>query len=117
MQIGIHETERGPTIIGTRITVFSIIDYLKLGWHHSLIAAELRISSSQVLAAMKYIEEHKDAVMAEYDEILERAAHYKNPPDVEAKLEIAHARLQAMLEDIRQQEAREASDARTNGRP
>jgi len=51
---------RGPEIAGTRITVYTIIDYLNMGWHHTLIAATLRISSAQVQAAQQYIEDHKE---------------------------------------------------------
>ena len=57
---------RGPEIAGTRITVYDILDYTTMNWHHTAIAAMFRISSRQVLAAVQYIEDHKDEVMAEY---------------------------------------------------
>ena len=70
MSSEIIDRGRGPEIAGTRITVFDILDYQRLGWHHTLIAATLRISSDQVLAALRYIEEHAEEVEAVYRTIL-----------------------------------------------
>src|SRR5262245_62070731 len=60
---------RGPEIAGTRITVYDILDYTRAGHHHTYIAAMLGLSSAQVLAAIEYIEEHKDEVLANYQKI------------------------------------------------
>jgi uncharacterized protein (DUF433 family) len=91
---------RGPEIEGTRITVYDILDYTEDGWHHTAIAAWLRLSSAQVLAAIKYIEEHKDEVMANYQKILERCAR-GNPPELQAKLDATHAKYQALWAERR----------------
>jgi hypothetical protein len=32
---------RGPEIAGTRITVYDILDYTTIGWHHTASAAML----------------------------------------------------------------------------
>ena len=77
---------RGPEIEGTRITVYDILDYHGQGWHHTLIAATLRLSSAQVLAAINYIEAHKEEVMADYQQMLDRCAR-GNPPELQAKLD------------------------------
>ena len=53
---------RGPEIAGTRITVYDIVDYLEERWHPTAIAAFFRISSREVDAALRYIEEHKEEV-------------------------------------------------------
>jgi uncharacterized protein (DUF433 family) len=45
VQIGIHDRGRGPEIIGTRITVYDIMDYLEMGWHQTEIALWFRLSS------------------------------------------------------------------------
>lgn|SRR5262249_53207771 len=97
MNAVIVDRGRGPQIAGTRITVFDIMDYLRLGWHHTAIAAWLRLSSNQVLAAIKYIEEHKEYCEEEYKIILEREAR-GNPPEIQRKLEASHAKLLALLE-------------------
>ncbi len=77
---------RGPEIEGTRITVYDIMDYYRQGWHHTTIGATLRLSSAQVLAAIEYIEQHKEEVLANYQKILERCAR-GNPPEVQARLD------------------------------
>ncbi len=49
---------RGPEIEGTRITVFDVMDYLKVGWHRDRIATLFRLSSRDIQAAIDYIETH-----------------------------------------------------------
>jgi len=96
---------RGPEIAGTRITVYDIVDYLEEGWHPTAIAAFFRISSREVDASLRYIEEHKEEVRAEYQRILARADK-GNPPDLQSQLDAGHARF---LEHVRER-------ARANGR-
>jgi uncharacterized protein (DUF433 family) len=97
---------RGPEIAGTRITVYDILDYTQQDWHHTAIAAWLRISSRQVLAAIDYIEQHKEAVMAEYQKMLDRE-NQGNPPEIQAKLDAIHAKYQPMWEERRREFAQE----------
>jgi len=91
---------RGPEIAGTRITVYTIMDYYLENLHHSLIALELGLSSQQVLAAIDYIEKHKEEVSKDYQEILDRSAR-GNPPELQAKLDRIHAKFQALLKERR----------------
>jgi uncharacterized protein (DUF433 family) len=86
---------RGPEIAGTRITVYDILDYHLDGWHHTAIAGTLRLSSDQVLAAIRYYEEHREEVTAAYQRILERCAR-GNPPEVQAKLDAIGAKYQEL---------------------
>ncbi len=97
----IHDRGRGPEIKGTRITVYSILDYLLLAWHPDLIAAQFRLSSNQVRAAIDYINEHTLEVMRTYVKILERAER-GNPPELQAKLEESHRRFQILKSKIQQ---------------
>jgi uncharacterized protein (DUF433 family) len=96
MHAAIIDRGRGPEIAGTRITVYDIWDYLKEGCHHTAIASTLRISSTQVQAAIQYIDEHKDEVLAEYQKMLDREAQ-GNPPEIRAKLQSSHAKLLALV--------------------
>jgi uncharacterized protein (DUF433 family) len=107
---------RGPEIAGTRITVYDIMDYYKQNWHHTAIATCLRISSGQVLAAIQYIEEHKEEVLAEYQKMLDRDAR-GNPPEIQAKLDAIHAECRAVREEYRRKWANEANHAVPRGRP
>jgi uncharacterized protein (DUF433 family) len=100
MNTVISDRGRGPEIAGTRITVYDIWDYARVGHHHTYIAAVLSLSSEQVLAALDYIEEHKQEVLRDYQEILDRVAK-GNPPEVQAKLEGARAKLEAMRVKLR----------------
>ena len=116
MQSAIINRGRGPEIQGTRITVYRIIDCLKMGWHRDLIAAHFRLSSDQVQAAIDYIEEHKEEVMAAYQRILDRSANAKNPPEIEAIRERGRAKLLAWKERLRQSKPDDLDTARGAGR-
>ena len=87
---------RGPEIEGTRITVYDIWDYAKENWHRDRIAIWLHLSSAQVAAALRYIEQHKPDVLAEYERILERERR-GNPPELQAKLDAIHEKFQVWL--------------------
>ena len=101
MTAAIVNRGRGPEIAGTRITVFDIWDYAKDHWHRDAIATTLRLSSAQVSAALEYIEQHREEVLAEYAKIRDREAR-GNPPELQAKLDDTHARFQAQLAERRQ---------------
>lgn len=92
---------RGPEIAGTRITVYDVLDYFTKGYHPTFIASLFRVSSQQVLAALEYVEAHKDEVMAEYRQMLARDAE-GNPPEVRAKEAASRAKLLARLAELRQ---------------
>ena len=62
----IIETRRGPCIAGTRITVFSVMDYLKDGWSRDAVKQALGISDEQLDAVLAYITRHKEAIENEY---------------------------------------------------
>jgi uncharacterized protein (DUF433 family) len=96
MDITIIDRGRGPEIAGTRITVYDIIQYVRAGWHHSAIAATLRLSSAEVLEAIRYIDEHKEEVNAKYEKNVARIAK-GHPPEVQAKVDAAHAKFQTIL--------------------
>ena len=86
----------GPKIEGTRITVYTVLEYLLDGRSRDWIAAFFRLSSRQVQAAMDYIRDHEDEVNADYKEIMARISA-GNPPDVVSKLQASHEKMQARL--------------------
>ena len=96
----IIKTGRGPEIAGTRITVYDVIEYSETGWHRDRIAAILGLSSHEVEAAIRYIEEHRDEVMASYEKNMERIRR-GNPPELQAKLDAGHERFLAMVQERR----------------
>ena len=70
---------RGPEIEGTRITVYDVLDYHEDGWHRDMIADIFDLSSAQVEVAIRYIDEHRDEVMAVYQKMLERDRSGESP--------------------------------------
>jgi uncharacterized protein (DUF433 family) len=77
--MGTHEpptivrTERGLVISGTRIMVYSILDYVHDNWTTDEIRDILRLTDAQVRVALDYIAAHRDAVEAEYQQVLAEA--------------------------------------------
>jgi uncharacterized protein (DUF433 family) len=105
MNTTIIDRGRGPEIAGTRITVYDIWEYARLGHHHTYIAVVLGLSSAQVLAAMDYIEQHKEEVLADYQKIMDRIAK-GHPPEVQAKLDAIHAKYKDFWSDRRKKARR-----------
>jgi uncharacterized protein (DUF433 family) len=114
LEAKIIDRGRGPEIAGSRITVYDVLDYHKHGWPAKEIAWLFHLTTSQIEAAVRYIEEHRDEVMADYQEMLDRDAQ-GNPPELQAKLDAAHERLQAKLRELREAKQQEGQDARHSG--
>ncbi len=91
---------RGPEIEGTRITVYDVLDYARQGWHRDHIAALFRLSSRDIQAALDYIDQHQDDVMASYQRICDRQKEYPYAPDVAAKIAASRQRAQTRLATI-----------------
>ncbi len=114
LEAKIIDRGRGPEIAGTRITVYDVLDYHKHGWHRDLIAATLSLNSRQVEAAIRYIEEHRDEVMADYQEMLDRDAR-GNPPELQAKLDALRGSARAKAQELRAAKEWGARDAGHSG--
>lgn len=82
----------GPRIEGTRITVYTILEYLRAGDTRDSIAASLFLSSAQVQAAIDYIRENEPQVNAEYELIMARIRQ-GNSSEIKAKLQASHEKL------------------------
>ena len=110
----IIKTGRGPEIAGTRITVYDVLEYAKSGWHRDMIATILSLSSQQVDAAIRYIEENRGEVTASYENNMERIRR-GNPPELQTKLDAAHERLQARLRELHAAKDQGGQDAGHSG--
>ena len=102
----IIELGRGPTIEGSRITVFDVLYYHQAGWYRDEIADLFDLSSRQVEVALRYIEEHKEEVMATNAKIEARIAR-GNPPELQAKLDAIHGAARAKWEELRRSKGQE----------
>ncbi|MBI3948556.1 MAG: DUF433 domain-containing protein [Armatimonadetes bacterium] len=67
------ETPRGLTLAGTRITLYAILDCLHEGWTAEQIAAWFRLPLTRVQGALVVIEANRDAVDAQYRQVLRQA--------------------------------------------
>ena len=113
----IEETPRGPSIAGTRITVYSVMDYFKGNWSRNFIRQMLRITDEQLDAVIEYVAQHKEEVECDYAEILRRAeelrvryeeqnrARSRFPPDMPWE-----ERRKLMLQRLAQMKQAEASN-------
>jgi uncharacterized protein (DUF433 family) len=91
---------RGPEIEGSRITVYDVLDYLDDGRPAGEIAHLFHLETEQVNVAIRYIEDHRDEVMAVYQKMLERDAR-GNPPELQAKLDALRGSAHAMARELR----------------
>ena len=92
----IVERGDGPKIAGTRITVYTVLEYLRAGRTRDWIAAMLNLSSRQVQAAMNYIRDHEQEVNAEYEKILARIRQ-GNSPQAREQLRLNREKVKARL--------------------
>jgi len=58
----IVETPRGPSIAGTRITIYAVKGYLKGDWSRHFIKQMLGITDEQLDAVLEYIAQHREEV-------------------------------------------------------
>jgi uncharacterized protein (DUF433 family) len=66
-------TDRGLSVDGTRITLYSIMDYVKAGWPAKLIRDRFDLTDKQVSDVLEYIRTHTRDVEAEYELVLKQA--------------------------------------------
>jgi uncharacterized protein (DUF433 family) len=66
-------TSRGLSIVGRRLTLYSIMDYLRAGWPPHLIRDEFNLTDKQMNDVMEYITAHRDQVEQEYQAVLQQA--------------------------------------------
>lgn len=70
----IVRTERGLAIVGTRITLYDVMDYLKAQYPPQLIREKLGLNAQQINSALAYIDLHCAEVETEYQNALKTAA-------------------------------------------
>ncbi len=95
-------------VAGTRITVWDVVHYRENGRSPEEIAAILPVTPEQVRAALAYIEEHEEEVMAVHRRLEERNAR-GNPPEIEAMLAESRAKRLAWREQFGKAERQEGN--------
>ncbi|BAZ05876.1 DUF433 domain-containing protein [Calothrix sp. NIES-3974] len=66
----IVRTERGLTIAGTRISLYDVLDFLKIHYPPKLIRDKLNLTDAQIEAALSYIEANRSTIEIEYQQVL-----------------------------------------------
>jgi hypothetical protein len=104
-------TERGLSISGTRKTLYQVMDYVTAGRSPELIQDVMRLTDEEIAGVMRYIDEHREEVEAEYQQVLrdaEEERRYWEERNRERFEEIArlprkpeHAAIWAKLDEAR----------------
>jgi len=69
----IRRPDMGLAIAGTRITLYTIIEYLDEGWSQQEVGDWLNLTAEQIQAALDYIDDHRAEVESEYSEVIQEA--------------------------------------------
>lgn len=69
----IRRPDKGLTIAGTRVTLYTLLDYLQAGWSQADIRDWLGLTDEQLQVALKYIAAHRAEVAAEHTEVVRQA--------------------------------------------
>lgn len=72
LQPTVIRTERGLTLGGTRLTIYTLMDHIKAGWPPKLIQDWFELTEQQMNDVLAYITVHKEEVEAEYQQVLRR---------------------------------------------
>jgi len=72
-QSTVVRTSRGLSIVGTRITLYAILDYLHADWPPKLIQHWFNLTDTQMADVLMYIETHHDEVEQEYQHVVQQA--------------------------------------------
>lgn len=70
-QSAIIRTERGLTIVGTRITLYDVMDYVLAEYPSKFIQGLFELTEEQIDAALAYIEANRAEVEAEYEQVIQ----------------------------------------------
>ena len=110
----IVHTGRGPSIKGTRLTIYSLMEYLKDGWMPKHTAQWFNLTPEEMDAVLAYLKANEAELEAGYAEVMRRAeeervywternkdrddhSHAKPPADY--KIAIGRARLAALKQE------------------
>jgi uncharacterized protein (DUF433 family) len=96
----ISDRGRGPEIAGTRITVYDVLAETEAGATPEQLAEWYGLELAQIQAALRYIDEHREEVRKDYEEIKARHAR-GHSPEVRAQVEATHARYAPRWADLR----------------
>lgn len=107
--VNIIDKGRGPQLSTSRITVQDLVPYFQLNYNYDEILQVMpSLSVPEIQAVERYVDEHREEVMAKDRRIRERNATRRNPPQVEESRRRVRAKwpaLQRLYEKYCGQEA------------
>jgi hypothetical protein len=59
--------------VGTRITLYAILDYVHAGWPPKLIQEWFNLTDTQIEDVFSYLAAHRDEVEQEYQQVIQQA--------------------------------------------
>lgn len=107
----IVQTRRGPSIKGTRLTIYSLMEYLKDGWTPKHTAQWFNLTPEEMDEVMAYLKANEARLEEQYAEVMrqaeererywrernkERDDHSRAKPPANYKIAIGRARLAAL---------------------
>jgi len=98
-----------------RVTIYDVLHYLEAERSAAEVADILSLTPEQVEAAVRYIEEHRAAVLAAHAQIKARIAR-GNPPEIAARAQAGRARMEALRRSKGWANGQEGKDEGSAGR-
>jgi uncharacterized protein (DUF433 family) len=107
----IVQTPRGPSIKGTRLTIYHLMEYLKDGWTPKHTAQWFDLTPEEMDEVMAYLKANEAKLEEKYAEVMRRAEeeriywternkdrddHSQAKPPANCKIAIGRARLAAL---------------------
>lgn len=82
-------TGRGLSVAGTRITLYTILDYLHADWPPKLIQDWLGLTDTQMADVLAYLTTHREAVEHEYQQVVQQAEELRRYWNVRTQQHLA----------------------------
>lgn len=115
-EIAIIDRGRGPQLSTSRITVQDLVPYLQSNCSYDEIRQVMPIlSEAEFQIVERYVEEHREEVMAEDRRIRERNARRRNPPHIEELMRQSRQKRLALQEELRSHRPEDGNGAGNPG--
>ena len=108
-QATVVRTSRGLSVAGTRITLYTILDYLHADWPPTLIQQWLDLSAAQMADVLDYLAQHREEVEREYQLVMQQADQTRRYWDAQLQEHLAQRSRQPLTAE--QAELRAKFDA------
>ena len=91
-QSTVVRTSRGWSIAGTRISLYSILDYLHADWSPKLIQEWFGLKDAQMADVLVFLATHHDEIEQDYKQIVQQADESRRYWEEQNRDRVAHSR-------------------------